>query len=268
MFSLTPFYQIVTHYSTRRMWYVCHVEKCQLRFQHKHTHNWCFVQNQTWRWERTPTSLRHTRQGVRQRRWWHSSVRAATVHCDRAAVCAWPRAMSSPWCICLYWVDHCVIDVVQHIVHLVEWMHMWSTIAVEGNAECECVNNWSSVGVAWVVIFLQIGGHKGQWRGNNTTRLMIILVCGCHCWQQRWWQLRQWRWWQRRWQWRWWQRQRLQHTHNNRLKAVAEETSATAATATDGNDDNDNNVNGDSSGGVGSSYGNKDNGGHTHTTIS
>ena len=114
-------------------------------------HNWCSIQHQTWRWEHVTAFVRHARRRVRQRRWRHSSVRAAAIHCNHAAIHARPRATPYPWCMCLCWVYQHAPVIVQHVVHRVKVMRMCLTIAVDGDAEHEGVDDRSSVDVTWVI---------------------------------------------------------------------------------------------------------------------
>ena len=149
--------------STHRIWCVCHVEKMPIKIStQSHTHNWCFIQHQTWQWKCMPASLQHAQQGVRWKWQQRSSVRAAVANCNRVAICARPHAMPSSWHMCLCQVNQRAPNVESHVVHHAKVMCMCLTIAVDNDVEREGVDNWSSVDVAWVVIIPQVGERKGR----------------------------------------------------------------------------------------------------------
>ena len=68
------------------------------------------------------------------------------------------------------------VRTIWHVVHRVEAMRICSTIVVDNNKKHDSVNNWSFVNVAQVLIVPQLGGHRGQWRGNEATRSTILLA--------------------------------------------------------------------------------------------
>jgi hypothetical protein len=68
------------------------------------------------------------------------------------------------------------VRTIWHVVHRVEAMRICSTIVVDNNKKHDSVNNWSFVNLAQVLIVPQLGGHRGQWRGNEATRSTILLA--------------------------------------------------------------------------------------------
>ena len=82
-------------------------------------------------------------------------------------------------------VNQCASDITLHNVHSIKVMHIYSTIVVDNDLECDGVNNWSSINVAQVVIVLQLGGCIGRWRGKDTAQSRIILTFECRCCKQQ-----------------------------------------------------------------------------------
>jgi hypothetical protein len=62
---------------------------------------------------------------------------------------------------------------------------MCLTVAVDDNAEHDGIDDQSSVNVMQVIVVPQLGGCRGQRRGNNAARLTIVLACGCRCGRQQ-----------------------------------------------------------------------------------